>query len=320
MPNSLLNTPGTRSVGQNVRLDDATVGQFMRLLEDIESDVQRVEYADLPFSRGDIVPLDIQNKPWARTVTYRQLDRVGHFKLIRSYATDVPHVAVLSQEFTQNVHKFAGGCYYSDDDIQATVHLGEDLSKEQIQTVTETSEQEMNELIAYGRTTDGTPSGFEGFVNHSAALNSFSPYRLDASSTPTQILAMLNDAVTSVVKLTKQVERPDVLLLPVEKYHYLISARIDPTLPETILEQFFKKTPYIKDIFPVNELEGAGIGGTDIMIAYKRDRTRVKARVMQPLTWNNWERKSLGYERIAFFKYGGLVVYRPLSMHIVTGI
>jgi hypothetical protein len=298
------------------RLDDATVGAFLRELEDIETQVQRVEYADLPFASGTIVPLEIQNKPWAREVTYRQITKTGRFALQRSYSSNVPMIDVLSEEFTQKVHKFAGGYWFSDDDIEAVVHTGMDLESEKVAGVKEASEQEMNELIAFG----DPKIGMHGFLNDPNILYSFAPYKIDGSSTPMQILALLHDSVTAVVKLTKQVEKPDTMLLPVDQYHYLANTMVSDKLQVTLLKQFLETSPYIKDIESINELAGAGADGTDLMYIYRRDKNKVKARIMQALKFLNLERKGLGYERSAVFKYGGIVSYRPFSRHAVAGI
>lgn len=298
------------------RLDDLTVGAFLRQLEDIETEVQRVEYSDLPFSSGTIVPLEIQNKPWAREVTYRQITKVGRFALQRSYSSNIPMIDVLSQEFSQKVHKFAAGYWFSDDDIEAVVHTGMDLEQEKVAGVKEASEQQMNLLIAFGDPKINMP----GFLNDPNILYSFAPYQINSSATPTQILALLHDSVTAIVKLTKQVEKPDTLLLPVDQYHYLASTMISSQLQTTILKQFLDTSPYIKDIESINELTGAGADGSNLMYIYRRDKMKVKARVMQPLSFLSLERKGLGYERSAVFKYGGIVSYRPFSRHAISGI
>lgn len=312
--------PGARerqdSAESTFRLDAATLGLFEHMLRDIETDIDREEIAAQPFADGSICPLDIQNKPWARTVVWRRVSRVGQFRLVRSYPTDIPMVNVLSEEFQVRVHAWAGGYWFSDDDIEAAVRGEIDVEREDIDAVVETANQTMNDLIAFGDKKTKLP----GFVNHPDALYSFSPYRFDSSSTSNQILAVLNDAVTSVVELTLQIEKPDTLIIPVRQYHYLVNARLDNTLETTILKHFLDTNPYIKDIQPLNELKGAGLDGEDIMMVYTRNPNKVKAKIMQPLTWNPLQRKGLGYERIAKFKFAGVIARRPLSMHVVGGI
>lgn len=302
-----------------LRLDAETVGVFLRQLEDIETEVQKVEYADLPFSNGNICPLDIQNKPHIRTVTYRQTNKVGRFALQRSYSSNLPMINTLAQEFTQKVHKWGAGYWFSDDDIEAVVATGMELESEQISGVKEASEQELNRLIAFGEPKLKLP----GFLNHPDILYSFAPYQINSDRTAQEILALLHDSVTSVVKLTMQIEKPDTMLLPVDQYHYLANTIVvvdGQSTGQSIMKQFLETSPYIKDIEPINELAGAGIEGMDLVYIYRRDKSKVKARIMQPLTWKEMQRRGLGYERAAVFRFGGVVFYRPLSAHAVSGI
>jgi hypothetical protein len=298
------------------RLDDATVGAFQRRLEVIEADIDREETAELPFADGRIVPLDIQNTPWAASTTYRRLSRVGFFKLVRSYFTDIPIINLLSEEFTQKVYKWAAAYYFSDDDIEASSRQDFNLESEDIAGVVESSRQKLNDLIAFG----DKALGMAGFVNHPDAMHSYSPFKLNASSTPRQCLAVLTDAVTAIVEATQQVEKPNTLLLPLRQYNYLVSTPWSDQMGSSILKQFLENSPHIKDIEPLNELAGAGQDGLDIMMVYRRDKQKVKAKIMQPLTWLQMQRKGLGYERPAVLKYAGVVLRRPMSIHVVAGI
>lgn len=298
------------------RLDDATLGAFERQLEDIEADIDREEIADQPFADGRIVPLDIENKPWARTYTYRRVTRVGQWKLVRSYPTDIPMVNVLTQEFTNRVFKWAAGYWYSDDDIEASVKGDLNIEQEDIEAVVETGQQKLNELIAFGDRSLKMP----GFLNHPDVMYSYSPFRLDSSSTGDQCLAVLNDAANAIVETTKQIEKPDTLLLPIRQFHYLSNARVGENLNTTILKQFLDTNAYIKNIQPLNELAGAGGDGLDIIVSYNRNRSKVKAKIYQELAWKELTRKGLGYERPATMKFAGLSVRRPMSIHIIAGI
>jgi len=182
--------------------------------------------------------------------------------------------------------------------------------------VVEVGRQLLNDLIAFG----DKSLGLHGFVNHPDAMYSFSPFKLDSTSTPRQCLAVLSDAVSAVVEATQQVEKPDTLLLPLRQYNFLANGPWSDAMGNTILKQFLDTNPYIKDIEPLNELAGAGLDGLDIMQVYRRDRKRVKAQITQPLKWKELMRKGLGYERPAVMKYAGISLRRPMSMHIVAGI
>ena len=298
-----------------IRKDDARVGAFLRQLEDIESEVQREEFAELGFSNGDYVPLDIQNKPGVRTTTYRKVTAVGQFKLHRNYSTEVPMVNLLSEEFTQTIHKWIGGYYISDDDIEAARLMREvSIEQEDVASVREAAMQQLNNLIAFGDPDLNMP----GFLNHPDVLHTYSPIAINSTSTANQILALLNDSAAAPVVLTKQVEKPDTLIMSVKPWNYLTTARVSDYYDKTILKQFLENNPYIQNVGVVNECEGAGVDGGDILVFFKRDRKKLKAMVYEDFQFRPMERKGFGYTRPAYFRYAGLRVYRPYSINVLT--
>jgi len=293
------------------------LGAFLRQLEDIETEVQREEYSELLFSDGKIVPLEIKNKPGVRTSTYRKISALGSFKLHRNYSTEIPFINVLSEEFTSKVEKWVGGYYVSDDDLEAA-RLGLEISLEQedISTVREAAMQKLNSLIAVGDMDLNMP----GLLNHPDIPRTFTTTKIDSTSTANQILALLNDTVTAVVSLTKQVEKPDTLLLPLVQWNYLTTTRVSDNLEMTLLKQFMNNSPYITNVQVVNELAGAGLGSTNVMVVFRRDPKKVKAMIYEDFNFKALERKGLGYQRPAFFRYAGIRLYRPYSAIAVEGI
>jgi hypothetical protein len=309
-------------MGLEQRLDDAEVGAFLRQLEDLEQQADRIEFPDLPFANGDIVPLDIKNDPWAQYTTYRQITHIGQWKHARNYSTDIPLVDFLYQEFRQKIHKWVSGYSWTDDDVAAVARMGDSLDNEKVFAVNESGRQTLNKLIAFGDPDLNMP----GFINHPDALRSLALYPLNANSTALEQLKTLNNAVNSVVKLTKQVEKPDTLLLPLEERDYLSNSLIQigsTALNKTVLQHFLETNGYIKNIEVLNELSKdalteAGVGTKSCMIAYRRDPGKVKAKIYQSITFKEARRAGAdGWVKPAIMKYGGIQLRRPYSMHVV---
>jgi hypothetical protein len=294
------------------RFDAYTLGAVERSLEYVEQEVQREEFAALPFAEGKLVPLDILNKKGIRFTTYRMITRIGKFMLHRSYSTSVPMIGVLSQEITQAVHKFVGGYYLSDDDIDAMDVAGMPIEQEEVAAVREAAMQEQNELIAFGR----PELDMYGFLNHPNFLHTFLAAGFSSNFSSNAILGMLHDMVSKQVTYTKQVEKPDTMLLAPNDYYYIAGARVDNTLNTTILKQFLDTSPHIRNVEPVNECEGAGVDGTNIVVSYQRDKKKVKAMIIEDFAFLPLQREGLGYQRPGKFRYGGLRPYRPYSVHI----
>jgi hypothetical protein len=307
----------------SLRLDDRTVAAFLRQLEDLESEVDRAyAFDEQPFAAGTICPLRIQNKEWAKYTTYRQITHLGSFKLMRNYTTDLPMVEVLYEEFRREIFKWGEAYGWSDDDVAAFARTGEDLAQEKIYAVQESYSQTLNRLIAYGDPELNMP----GFLNHPDALRTIAPYPLNSSATAQQKLSVLNDCANAPVKLTKQVEKPDTLLMDVESYQHLTSEIIQigsTALNKTVLAHFLESSPYIKNIGVVNELspesfEEAGLPRKRQIVAFKRDPLKVVADVYQPLTFKQPRQVGIdSWARAAVFKFAGIKLKRPFSMHVV---
>lgn len=308
---------------EEARFDDRDVGAFVRQLEDLETDVDRAyAFDEQPFAAGKIVPLEIKNKPSKKYTTYRQITHLGQFKLMRNYSTDLPTVEVLFEEFRREIFKWGSSYYWSDDDIAAFVETGESLDTEKIYAVNEASSQTLNKLIAYGDRDLGMP----GFLNHPDALRSIAPYPLNSSATAQQKLSVLNDCANASPKLTKQVEKPDTLLMDIESYQSLSSEIIQigsTALNKTVLAHFVETNPYIKEVGVVNELlpdafADEGLPRKRQIMAFNRNINKVKAQIYQPLTFKEARRMGVdSWTRAAVFKYAGIALKRPYSMHIV---
>lgn len=307
---------------QLIRLDNAEVAAYQRQLEDFEQDTDKFDYPELPFAQGRIVPLDIQNKPWAESYTYRQITYIGGFQLARNYTTAIPTVEALYDEFTQKIHQYNSGYHYTDRDIAAVARMGESLEPEKVYGVREAAEQTLNSLIALGDRRLNAP----GFITHPDAMRSEAAYPLNSLSTSAQQLAVLNESVHFVVNTTNQVEKPDTLLLPISVKNFLNNQLIQTgtsILNKTVLEHFLQTNGYIRNIEGLNELEGSyleknGYPNKSLMIAYSRNRTKVKAKIYQPLTFLESRRSGVsGWSRPALFRYGWVQLRRPRSMHVV---
>lgn len=304
------------------RLDAEEIGTYFGTLVDIETQIDReFDLSDYPFAAGSICPLNIQNKPWAKTWRYRWLRHIGQFKLIRNYTTDLPEVEVVYGEMEMPIFKWGQGYSVSEDDIAAVSRMGESIEQDKIYAVQESAQQKLNSLIANGDTETGLP----GFLDHPQALRSFAPYPLNGSATSQQKLEVLNDAANASARLTNGREKPDVLLMDTETYQHLSSDIIQigtTALNRTVLEHFLATNPYIKEIGVVNEmspdyLEQIGLPRKRFIQAYRRDPNKVSARIYQPLKWT--DTRPIGVDafwRGAKFKFGFIDLKRPFSMHV----
>lgn len=307
-----------------VTLDSAAMGAFVRSLEHKERELDRITFPDLPFAEGKIVPLQFINDPVARSTVYHQITHVGQFALIRNYTTALPQIDVLTREFTQPIHKWGAEYYYTEEDVLSYARDNISLPSEKIAGVMEAARQQMNKLIAFGDTTIGMP----GFVTHPDCFKSEAAFAINSSTTSEEQLSVLNDSVNFIPKFTENVEKPDTYLMPLSVYQFLsnLPYTVSGTglINKTVLQHFRENNPYIKNIMGLTELEAEsvaqyGLPARPVMIAYKRDITKLKTKVFKNVGFHA-PRPAAGidsYRRPATFKMAGVELRRPYSMHVV---
>lgn len=307
------------SVTSEIRMDAPTVGAFQRELEYKESQVIQRLRPEYPAANGKLFQIDEQNLSWAESTSFTTIDGVGMFELGRGQATNLPYVEMLGEQFYQGTYSYRNGYYFSEKEVAATLHRGMPIEEQKILLVQQSYIETMNKLLLFGDRQTGLP----GFFNHPSWLRSVALYKLDGSTmNANNVLAVLNAGVQGGKKATNKIIKYDTLLLPENRYDFLMSQfRINDFQEKSVLRYFLENNPSITDIQPMAELEDAGPNGEAVAIFYKRDPSYFKARVTDPFRprplmqvdpWNVYR----GYS----FDYNGIIVYRRYAAHVVIGV
>lgn len=296
------------------KLDSFQVGLFKDQLLRIEDELLQVEYEQLYWANGSLIPIEVLNDEISEEVAVRQTTAIGSWELWRDYTTTVPNVDLVSREFRQPVEEYVGGYSISDREILAFMVQGRSLDTEKMQAVVDTGNQKLDDLIFYGS------SKLKGFLLHPDTLKSTSPFRFNSTSTANQIISVLAESENLIVRITKNVEVPDTLLISKRAFDYINYARIDSVNDTSILEYYLSKSAYIRDVMPLIPLDGKGEDGTDCMCFYRRDPSRIRARVMSEIAFKKFIEQPWGFQRTANMRYGGLRIARPFSILWVSGL
>jgi hypothetical protein len=106
--------------------------------------------------------------------------------------------------------------------------------------------------------------------------------------------------------------------LPVSRYNFIATKRMDATMTTTILEHIQRVNAYTAQtgkplkIRALRQLETAGTSGQKRMVAYKRDPGVVKLHRPQPLRFLPVQGPfGLKYKVPGFFRLGGTDIRRP---------
>jgi hypothetical protein len=314
-------------ISQNLDANESAF--FSRELEFVKAKTYDIKYPALKAT--SLIPVSMDAGPGAESITYQQFDQVGIMKIISNYADDLPRSDVFGTEFTSKVKSLGGSYGYNIQEIRNALMAGRPLNTRKAASVRKANDLKVNNIAWFGN----AKAGLLGMLNQpnvpaavasTGATTGFIPWVGASSKNATEILADLNDVVTDMEELTKGVEIPDTILLPVAQWRK-ISTTVMGTGTDTTIKSFFlNNNPEIKTIEWVNELKDvtplpSGDAGTkDVMICYKKDPDVLTLEIPQMFEQFPAQERNLEFVIPAHSRIGGVVVYYPLAISIVEGI
>jgi hypothetical protein len=307
-----------RGVGH---LDAATQLYLFRELEQLMPKTYDVLYPE--YKARYLFPIDRTVPPGAKAFTYFQYDRVGLAKVIANYAKDFPRANVFKKTFTGYVKELGASYGYSEKDILSAQMAGLPLEAREAFAAKQSILSRENQ-IAFSGDADNNLGGFLSNANINTvvlAADGTGAARTFASKTAAQIIRDIHSLATTIVTISKGVERPDTLLLPPTQYSLLAGLPYSTLLPITVLDWLNEHSTYFKgSIIEVPELTGAGTLGTDIMVAYKKDPMKLGLIVTQDFTQMPPQLEGMEWTIPCWSGTGGVVIFYPLSVAVASGI
>ena len=259
------------------RLDSANLGFAAKQLEELAAEAYNVQYAPLEY-RG-LVPV-LPGQLGASHYTYNQWDRAGVAQIIADYASNAPRVDLKLTQFSAPYRDLAASYAVSMREMESALFAGVPLSTEKASAARLAVEEKLDSIL---RTGDAA-HGLFGLLNIAAATTANAPNGVGgtatwATKTPDEILDDLNNTVSAQVALTKGVEKPNTIVLPIAQYNLIASKSLGDGREGTILSFFIKNSPYVKSVFQNFFLAGAGVGGVDRAVIYNRNPMKIHAKV-----------------------------------------
>lgn len=294
---------------------------FARELEHVKTKSYDKKYPQLKARM--LIPVSYEAGAGAETITYEQYDSVGLAKVISSYADDLPRADVKGKQFTSIVKSLGSSFGYSIQEIRAAQKAGKPLAQRKADAAKKAILTKEDQIAFSG----DAANNIQGFVNNSnvplvvLAADGTGASITFASKTADKILRDLNKVVNSIVEVTKEVEIPDTLLLPTEQYHLIKNTPWSTANDgKSILKLFLENNEYIKNVFSVPRLKGAGAGGADRMVVYRRDPEALTLEIPQDFEMLEEQPRGLEYVTPCHSRIGGVIIYYPLSMAYADGI
>ena len=147
-----------------------------------------------------------------------------------------------------------------------------------------------------------------------------------AEKTADEILEDLKEMQKQVARTTKNVERPDTLVLPAD-VHIEISTRQIPNTGYTVKKFLLENAPYIKDIVSAAELQADAeetnpysAQGKNVALLFKKDARKLSIEHPLPFYQYPLQAKGLEIEVPCEARTAGAIIYYPLSALIAVGV
>ncbi len=304
----------------------AALGFLLSQVTSIESEVYAIRYADIQYPR--LVPVDTSAYPWAKTVTYFTYDHVGQADWMNGDASDMPFAELSRTKYETTVESAKIGYRYSLEEVnQAMMIPGMNLNVDKAAAAKRAADELVERVVISG----DSRKGFLGLVNQTvvpqlAVPNGTSGSPLWAQKTPAEILADVNNALVGAWSASNQVELHDTVLLPVAQFGTIAATPRSATSDTTIITYLQQNNVYTSTtgqpltIRTVRQLAGAGAGGTNRMITYRRDPQVLKFHMPMPHQFFPPQQRMLEFIIPGMMRLGGLDVRLPRGMSYNDGI
>lgn len=293
----------------------------------IEPEVVKVLYPEIQYP--SLVPVDTSGNEWARTAIFFSMDQFGKADWITHLAKDIPLADVTRQKHERVIAMAGIGYGYSLEEIAMAMQVpGNDLTGDRAAAAKRGYEEFVDSVALRG----DTDHNWGGLINHpdvtfgDVAADGTGPSTLWSTKTTSQIIRDINAVLTAVYTTSLTVELADTLLLPIDRLTYIATQQI-PNTSMTILDFILTKnmvtltTGRPLTVRGVRGLETAGAGGTNRMVAYRRDPDVLKMRIPMPHRFlAPMQDGPLNYLVPGVFRLGGIQLRRPKAMRYADGI
>ena len=295
---------------------------FARQLEHLKARSYDVKYAQLRFREA--YAISNEGGPGPKTITYWTYDQTGMSQFIGSYAQDLPRADVGGKETIIRVKDLGISVGWTTSEIRSAAKAGLSLDARKMNAAVRGNEQTLNRVAWFG----DAEAGLEGLMSHpniprANVVNGGGGNPEFITKTPDEILFDLHDMCNDIFVDTKQVERPNKVLMPTAQWAYISTTRVSTLTQVTILQSFVANSPWIasvEDVMAINELAGAGTGGVDVMVAYDNSPDIAQFEIPMELTFHPEQLKGLEILVPAECSTGGLNVYYPTAFMIRESI
>lgn len=286
----------------------------------IEAGVNEIVYPDIQYPQ--LIPVDTSGNPFAKTVTYFSSDKFGEAKFLNGNSDDIPIAGTERSKFETAINDAGVGYAFGYVEVNQAMMLGVNLQADDAAAARRASEELIDRVALVG----DAAIGFNGLINNPSVNAANAVHGNWPAATEDDILADINDAILAIANDTAYTSVADTLLLPHARLNLLATTRLGDTT-ETILSFLRRNNTFTATtgrellIRGVRGLETAGAGGTQRMVAYRRDPGVLKLHIPMPHRFLPVHQDGpLRWVVPGLMRLGGLDIRRPLEVKYRDGI
>lgn len=257
----------------------------------------------------EIFPVTTELSPVTKNFEWLEFDGVTSAKIIADYTDDLPTVEAMASEKTGKVFRLGNAWFISIDEIKAGQALGSSLSDRKASLAREGHETLVNDLVFKGSAPHNIVSVFD-----QPNIN-----RLTSAgwTTPEIAFSELQDLIDTIEDVTLGRHHVTNIVIPPSKRRLLTQKMPDVT--ESYLSWFKENYPNIT-ITAIAELEDIDGAGTKGVLAYEKDPMNMSIEIPERFNMLPMQPKDLHFKVPCTSKCTGLIVYRPLTIAILSGV
>ncbi|WPJ49244.1 hypothetical protein RCIP0017_00006 [Klebsiella phage RCIP0017] len=257
----------------------------------------------------ELFPVTTELSPVTKNFEWLEFDGVTSAKIIADYTDDLPTVEAMASEKTGKVFRLGNAWFISIDEIKAGQALGSSLSDRKASLAREGHETLVNDLVFKGSAPHNIVSVFDQpNINRMTSAG---------WTTPEIAFSELQDLIETIEDVTLGRHHVTNIVIPPSKRRLLTQKMPDVT--ESYLAWFKENYPNVT-ITAIAELEDIDGAGTKGVLAYEKDPMNMSIEIPERFNMLPMQPKDLHFKVPCTSKCTGLIVYRPLTIAILSGV
>lgn len=270
-------------------LDANETGMFIRSLLYIMPQVYEYKYPAIKYA--DLFPVNYSIPTGAKSHAYHQFDELGQAQIADSYADDAPNAERVGYEVIGGVFGIRSEYSYSIQDLRSQEFSGIPLDAMKAITARRIIERKCDALAAVG----DTAHSFTGICNDAngnlvtaitkvaggTKWGTFASSTLTPNATPDEILKDCNALLDGVFITSKGTHTPNTLVFGTQNWAIINTMRLDTFNMLTVGAYLLSALPWVTALEYWPQLDTAGAGAKERVMAVERDRTNFEIMIPQ---------------------------------------